>query len=120
MANRLVITIHPDGAVETLLKDKVFDSRVLGDRRIERLSEVLPTDDGQKFFVRWLLGPLAASNEVKVGNLAWFANNGIACWPDGETVYSNSYEEAVELEVAYVNAMRKAGISFAGVQEPAT
>lgn len=116
----LVVTCHPDGRVETLLKDKVLDTRILGDsRRIERVSEILPTDDGQKFFIRWLRGPLCDDlGQVQLAfnamNQAYalFSNRSIMCEHDGETCYYDSYEEAVEWEVRYVNVMRVAGYSF--------
>jgi hypothetical protein len=121
MPNKLVITVHPNGAVETLLKDKVFDTRVLGDRKIERLSEVLPTDDGQRFYVRWLRGPLVGDALVRVPTLSVNrAINSVSCWPSGETFYACSYEDAVEFEVATVNELRMHGYSFASIDEPVT
>ena len=88
--SQLVIAIHPDGSVETLLKDKVFDSRIFGNRKIERISEILPIDNGQKFYISWLRGPLAAQ------------------------FYGlfDSYEEAVEYEISTVNNLRKQGYRF--------
>jgi hypothetical protein len=91
---KLVVAIHPDGSVETLLKDKVFDTRVFGDRKIERVSEVLPTEDGQQFFIRWLLGPHAG---FCVGHF-------------------DTYEDAVDQEVTTVNDLRRQGYSFAREQ----
>jgi hypothetical protein len=114
---KLVIAFHADGTVETLLKDKVFDTRVLGDRQIERLSEVLPTDDGQKFFIRWLKGPLAAIGRPKIPPQAQAANGffsygGFHCHYTGQVEYFDTYEEAVECEVSTVNALRLLGHSF--------
>lgn len=112
---RLVITFHHDGSVETLLKDKVFDTRVFGGRKIERVSEILPTDDGQLFFVKWLRGPLAnASVEVPtVCSSVVRANHGISCYYNGDTIFFETYEEAVDHEIACVNELRLSGYSFA-------
>lgn len=90
--DKLVVTIHPDGSVETLLKDKLFDTRVFGaERKIERLSEVVPNEDGHLFFVKWLKGPMAGT-----------------CVGPFE-----SYEDGVDYEVATVNMQRQQGYSFA-------
>jgi hypothetical protein len=89
---KLVVTIRPGGEVETLLKDKIFDTRVLGDRKIERVSEILPTDDGQWFYIRWLQGPSAGQTEMAI---------------------FRDYEDAVEYEVSTVNDLRLQGYSFA-------
>lgn len=91
--SKLVVTIRPGGEVETLLKDRVFDTRVLGDRKIERLSEILPSQDGQWFYIRWLQGPSAGQVEMAL---------------------FRDYEEAVEYEVKTVNDLRLQGYSFRG------
>jgi hypothetical protein len=110
---KLVVAFHADGTVESLLKDKVFDTRVLGNRQIERLSEVLPTDDGQKFFIRWLKGPLFDTSTGGSASVDCFYSNGnVQCHGDGETMYFDSYEEAVECEVSTCNALRLLGHSF--------
>lgn len=91
----LVVTCHPDGGVETLLKDQVFDTRdVFGvsQRKIERISEIVPTDDGMRFQVRWLKGPDAGLVEDDT---------------------FETYEEAVAFEVEAVNHLRLCGNSFA-------
>lgn len=113
----LVVTCHPDGSVETLLKDKVLDTRMFGEtRRIERVSEILPTDDGQMFYVRWLKGPLIGSREYDLGgcksHMVHRTNRSVSCWEDGETIFFDSYEAGVEFEIATVNAFRLAGHSF--------
>jgi len=95
---QLVVTFHPNGTVETLLKDTVLDTRIFGRREIKRVSEVLPTDDGEEFFIRWLRGPKAGEVERH---------------EDGTTAFFHTYEAAVDQEIAAVNAMRLAGHSFA-------
>lgn len=91
----IVVSCHPDGTVETVLKDQLFDTReVFGvtSRKINRISEILPTEDGMRFYIRWLRGPLAGTTSQDT-----FA----------------SYETAVEAEVKAINAMRLSGTSFA-------
>ncbi|MET4190655.1 MULTISPECIES: hypothetical protein [unclassified Bradyrhizobium] len=120
---KIVVTIHPNGSLETILKDQVFDTRVFGDRQIERLSEVLPTDDGRSFYVRWLQGPLSETGPLVGFNArecapGYYSNRCIACWDNGETLYFASYEAAVEYEVMAVNDLRKRGHSFATAEQP--
>jgi len=101
---QLVITCHANGSVETLLKDKVIDTRIFGRRHIERLTEIrhfemadLPDAD-QKFYVKWLKGPNAPDT----------LND-----DSGNTRMFDTYEQAVAAEIAAVNAMRLKGVSFA-------
>lgn len=113
---QLVITCHPDGSVETLLKDKVFDSRKLADsRKVERLSEVLPTEDGQHFFIRWLKGPLVGNSCITLNNKPVSSLNSISVSEGSgfwEKQLFDSYEQAVEYEVYTVNALRLKGHTF--------
>lgn len=93
----IVVSCRPDGTVETVLKDQLFDTReVFGvtSRQIDRISEILPSEDGMRFYIRWLRGPLAGTHSDET-----FA----------------SYEAAVTAEVEAINAMRLTGVSFANV-----
>lgn len=118
LSRSLVLDFRADGSVECLLKDKVFDTRFLSDtRKIERVSEIVPTDDGQKFFIRWLLGPLVKANETlgrsaEGRSIRFYSSHGLSCEPNGETLYFDTYEDAVAEEIRTVNALRLAGISF--------
>lgn len=90
----IVVSCRPDGSVETVLKDQLFDTReVFGvtSRKIDRISEILPTDDGMRFYIKWLRGPHAGT--------------------DSTETYA-SYEGAVSAEVDAINAARLAGASF--------
>lgn len=107
--HKLVVTCYPNGSVETLLKDKVLDTRMLSNtRKIERISEILPTDDGQEFYVRWLKGPLLGHKN----HLGICSRNSISVWSDGEPKYFHSYESAVNYEIDTVNTLRLDGHSF--------
>lgn len=91
----IVVSCRPDGSVETVLKDQFFDTReVFGvtSRKIDRISEILPTEDGMRFFIKWLRGPRAGTISAET-------------YP--------SYEAAVTAEVNAINAMRLDGASFA-------
>jgi hypothetical protein len=123
MTNKIVIAIDKDGRIETLLKDSVFDTRVFSDtRKIERLSEVIPTDDGQQFFIRWLKGPRSlkclcmltrpANQLAQEPGFKGAADLGYEVTEEGQTMYFDTYEEAVAHEVATVNELRLQGHSF--------
>ena len=94
----IVVSCRQDGTVETVLKDQIFDVReVFGvsSRKIDRISEIVPTEDGMRFYIKWLRGPRA-------GNIS------------AETFAS--YEEAVTAEVQAINDDRLDGASFGGVE----
>ena len=94
--SKMVIAFKTDGSIEHLLKDRVFDTRFLGDRKIERVSEVTPNEDGHLFFVRWLQGPMSGT---RVGPF-------------------ETYDDAVDYEVASVNLQRREGESFTLANSP--
>lgn len=108
---KLVIQFHPDGTVETLLKASVIDLRVLGHQSVDRVSEVLFDEDEQKFYIRWLKGPLAAS-PVACVHTGFYSVHFVQYELDGPKLF-DTYEQAVECEIATVNAMRLDGVSFA-------
>lgn len=97
--NRLVITCHADGSVETLLKGSVFDTRQLGERKIERITIIEWSTTYQLFYIKWLKGP-------KAGEVEGWTPNSVA-------KFFETYEEAVSYEVEQVNKMRLEGVSFA-------
>lgn len=91
----IVVSCHQDGSVETVLKDQLFDTREVfsaTSRQIERISEILPTDDGMRFYIKWLRGPMTGQRSIDD-----FAD----------------YETAVMAEVERINNCRLTGHSFA-------
>jgi hypothetical protein len=97
-----VLVFNPDGSIEHTLKDSFLDTRGLGPRKIERLSSVEFDEARQKFFIKWLKGPLAG--EIECVN--YFGLQTCVPWT------FDTYEEAVEHEIKRVNALRLAGWSF--------
>ena len=90
----IVISCHQDGSVETVLKDGVFDTRAVfavSSRKVNRISEIIPTDDGMRFFIRWLRGPFSGTDSAET---------------------FETYESAVTAEVEAINTARLAGFSF--------
>lgn len=93
--NRLVVTCHPNGSLQTTLKDKVFNTAKFGKREIERVSQIRFNSITQRFVIEWLKGPRKGCTE--------------AGW-DKEGF--ETYDEAVEFEVDQINIMRLIGHSF--------
>lgn len=93
----MVISITPEGKIEHILKDSFFDTRFFGNRKIERMTTIEFNVEKQQFYIQWLKGPLT-------GHYAEDAA--------GRVLYFDTYDEAVQVEIERVNAMRLQGISF--------
>lgn len=92
-----VVSFMPNGSAQSTLKDSVFDTRFLGSRRIERVSEITFNQEVQKFYIFWLKGPRAGTIESN---------------KDGVPLYFDTYDSAVEFEVASINCLRLIGGNF--------
>lgn len=95
----MVISCFPDGTVQHLLKDEFLSPCPDQKRNIERITSIEFDEERQKFFVRWLLGPLAGSvmRDLTIG---WRA------------LFFDTYGAAVDAEIERVNAYRLSGVSF--------
>jgi hypothetical protein len=110
---QLVITVHENGSLETLLKDKVLDTRIFGDRRIERITIIEHDEYRQKFFIHWLKGPMVGTKRVPIGGgSVLHSYSSVACWDDYSVLFFDTYDDAVRHEVDSVNALRVNGYSF--------
>lgn len=111
----MVISISQEGKVEHILKDSFFDTRFLGKRKVERLSEVRFSPEFQQFYIHWLTGPFAGEDHttyqetimegIEIDEDEWKPE-------DGELYLFDTYEEAVQREIELVNQMRLQGESF--------
>lgn len=127
--DKMVVSFTPDGKVEHLLKDGFF--QMPGNRKVERVSTIQHSPEEQRFFIRWLMGPFAADREplgrgtlttgmcnvcgvdpIAMGLHIYCADKDIDAGDD-RVILFNTYEQAVEVEIAMVNAMRIAGVVFA-------
>lgn len=99
MVSPQVITVTPDGEVSALRvkKGSGLDLRSLGSTvEVERVSEILWEEVAQKWFVKFVAGPMAGKFIVKPGSTA--------------TCYFDEYEDAVEAEIAVLNYVRLQGV----------
>lgn len=117
-----VITISPEGVISGLQmkKGKGIDLRQFGDApKIERATEVLPTDDGKRWFVKILTGPMAGW-EITADDMCSVAdqldkiciNGGYTFadeYPDARVEFDD-YDDAVRAEVAVLNEARLHGV----------
>lgn len=85
--NTYTISVFPDGSIQHTLKDAVLHTGFIGKRKVERMSEILFNEDTQKFFIRWIQGPLQGQDTYIRGFY--------------------SYESAVACEVEIIETLRK-------------
>lgn len=99
-----VITIAPDGSIETLRQKKGqgVDLRAFGEVQMERVSEVLLDEDKQEFYVRFLKGPLAGL-EVSEGLYGLIAETDFVLSKADERKLFPDYEDAVQAEILIWN-----------------
>lgn len=108
-----VITINPDGSMETLRQKKGqgVDLREFGAVEMERVSEITLDDKSQKYYIRFLSGPLAGRYLSH-----WLYS--LVCGKeimlmDGPTpVLFEDYEDAVGVEIEFLNTVRLKNLSF--------
>lgn len=110
-----VISIDTDGTIETLRQKKGqgVDLRQFGEVQMERVSEVLLDEEQQKFFVRFLQGPLAG-REVSNGIYGMVTETDFVLLTANERKLFDDYEDAVQAEIAIWNHLTLNG-PFAAV-----
>lgn len=85
-----VVQCKPDGSVEMTLKDKDFRP-FKGYRTIKRMSEILFNEGIQKFYIKFRTSD---SGETQTPPMF------------------DTYEEAVDYEIRFINSLRKKGFTF--------
>lgn len=99
----MVLTFDNDGACQHTLKDSFFDTRFLGKRNVQRMSEILFDDLRQKFYVTFLDISL-----IDYNNGSSFLLN-----EHYELCMYDTYELAVEAEIDFINKFRLQGQKIA-------
>lgn len=90
MASKTQVFKAKFGQMETLHKG-FLDLRKLGEVKIRRSSEILFDEDKQKFYIHYLEPSLASFN------------------PEFRSVFFDTYEQAVDREVQFLNECRLTG-----------
>ena len=112
-----VLTIHPDGTASGLKvkAGKGLDLRDLGKVAVKRVSEIIWSEDRQRWYVHFLEGPWAPKaltyhlwQRAGMGSKKVFDLNGIISTGSGLLTFED-YDDAVKAEVAFLDAMRLAG-----------
>lgn len=105
-----VISFNPDGSISGLVHkpNKGIDIVSMGKAEVSRVSEVVWSSTKQQWYVRFLKGPYS--------NLPMYVPQ---CLVDHDTVpeegdplptaYFNSYDQAVNAEIAFFNKLRVEG-----------
>lgn len=113
-----VISIAPDGIISGLQHKpgKGVDLRAFGPATIERVSEIMPTDDGQRWFVEIKTGPLAGRrvttkllSEARILPLSIIEIAKDVDVDDGLLTFGD-YDEAVKVEIKVLDALRVKGV----------
>lgn len=104
-----VVTINPDGSVETLrsAKGKGVDLREFGAVEMQRVSNVELCPNAQKYYVEFTehAGVLAGRN-LTVGLLATVRNEDFRLADINSRAYFDEYEDGVAAEIQVLNAVR--------------
>lgn len=123
MKQAQVITINPDGTMEGLRRKsgEGIDLRPFGLADITRTSDICFESKEQKFFVRFLEGPLK-SRVLTYTLYAFCTGKPVVFSNDKPIMYFDEYEEAVEFEIEVLDAVRTKGIDaqHLGLQAVAT
>lgn len=108
-----VISIAPDGSVSGLQrKGQWFDLRTLGKAKIDRVSDILWSEEKQAWFVKFLNLTCGGS----VLNLLTYQNYYDAYFGDepnlkepSEVLYFKEYEDAVKVEIQVLDYLKMKG-----------
>lgn len=111
---RQVVTITPDGGLSGLQRKRGqgIDLRAFGPCRVMRASHILPTDDGQHWFVELLVGPHAGR---RLDEALWAEAVGNAHPPRDATLSREGlylfvdYDMAVQAEIEALDGLRLRG-----------
>ncbi len=103
-----VMVFKPDGTVEFTRSPKLY-AFFNGEGNMERISEIRKYHSGQEgYYIEWLKGPHLGMHTTTIDY-----KYGLLDQPDeGYVIKFSTYEAAVQHEVAVLNAMRKAGVTF--------
>ena len=121
MVKGQVITISPDGVISGLQvkKGRGVDLRSFGPASIKRVSEIAFDDEAQLWYVSIIDGPFKGnaltirmwSDTVSAGG--WVEPKGLRMpdgWKPDSVMTFLDYDEAVEAEIAFLNAARSQGV----------
>lgn len=108
MTNPIVLSFHPDGEIEYTRNSQFTPFEGRGE--MQRVTDIRKEPDGNQFYIHWMLGPCAGVDHTYGMSIAVGV---ISTCPAVELVMKfPTYEDAVNHEVAVLNAMRRKGIRF--------
>lgn len=113
-----VITIGPDGSLRGLVQKGKLDFRAFGSASIKRITEILWDEAQQRWCVHFLLGVYAGTRLTEAMAQPFGVVDALKAL-DGESsgrgaavFYFPEYDNAVQAEVAFINAARLAGQGY--------
>lgn len=106
-----VITFKPNGSIEFTRSSEplITDLEQHGRKSVKRMTEILFSEEDQKYYIVWTAGPFSYRNILSVV--------GYTLDPEGNLEPENiklfeTYEQAVEYEIAMVDYLRLHGLVF--------
>lgn len=122
MVSRQVITFSPDGSVSGLQRKpgQGIDLRQFGKAEIKRASEIVWDTDVQAWYIDVLQEAgqgvvthdniRAASREAFYTYVYSQGRDGLFLTPSRDALFFSNYDDAVKVEIAYLDALRLKGI----------
>ncbi len=104
-ARKMVLLVTPAGEVQHTLKDSFFNTGFLGNRSVERMTEIRFDETRQKFYIVYINQDILSA----LGKHGYFED----C--DGDYALFDTYEQAVEVEIDLVNQLRSQGVQINNV-----
>lgn len=115
-AQPVVLSFCPDGTVE-YTRNTAFQP-FQGEGVMQRVTDIKKLDGDNIYFIHWMQGPYAgfdhtkdmAERYVDISDLPAIQPTGTKGL--GKFLYFETYQAAIDHEVAVLNAMRKEGVRF--------
>jgi len=115
MPTNITMSFDPDGSVE-FTRNKQLDAFFGGTGTMKRVTDILKLPNDPLFYITWLMGPYKGKSHGAAEHCEVFNRQKIAVRCEISehtgTLFFYSYEDAVAYEIACLNEMREAGVTF--------
>ena len=108
-----IISVSPDGILEYTRHPELTEF-FNGDGKMERITDIRKKSKGNQYYIHWLKGPFAGKNHTYGMSKVYGLAEDLQPWLEDVLLTFYTYEQAVQHEIAMLNAMRLTGVSFYG------